>query len=72
MFAATTDGSGSVQLQIPIRNDEMTGPRQFVAVDQPGVFGAVVTDGLIVEPSASPPTSRNPALPDLASLVVRG
>ncbi|MEO6125022.1 MAG: choice-of-anchor D domain-containing protein [Ilumatobacteraceae bacterium] len=71
-FSAGTDASGAVQLQIPVRFDEMTGNRDFIAVDQPGVFSAVSTTGLIVDPSASPPTSRNPAAPELASLVVRG
>ena len=71
MIAATTDATGALEVQIPIRLDDVTGPRTLRAVDQPGLFTGISTPALIVPGSAHPPTSPNPALPGLASLVVR-
>ncbi|MEO6126394.1 MAG: choice-of-anchor D domain-containing protein [Ilumatobacteraceae bacterium] len=69
---AIADAAGNFTVQIPIGSDEEIGPRTFGAVDQPGLFTNVTTPALIVDPSARPPTGRNPAIPGLGTLVSRG
>ncbi|MEO6125021.1 MAG: choice-of-anchor D domain-containing protein [Ilumatobacteraceae bacterium] len=71
VYAGTTDASGGLQLQIPIRLDDISGPRTLNVIDQPGLFTGVSTPALIVPGSAHPPTAPNPALLGLTSLVVR-
>ena len=71
-YDARADSAGNITVQVPIRPDELVGPRTFGAVDQPGLFLDVTTPALIVDPTAQPPTGRNPAIPGLGTLVTRG
>jgi hypothetical protein len=70
VFAGTTDANGSLNVQIPVRSDELIGPRTFTAVDQPGLFSGLTVPGLIVETSVQPPAAADPAFP-FPSIFVR-
>ncbi len=70
IFTGTSDVSGAVAIQIPIRSDELPGPRTLTVIDQPGQFAGVTAPALVVETSVQPPTSPNPAFP-FPSIFVR-